>query len=194
MSANTNEIKIILASASPRRRELLATAGFEFEIKVSQADESVPEGTAPACAAAMVARKKALAVSADNPDACVLGADTIVVLGGEIMGKPADRADAVRMLTGLSGKTHTVITGVCLAYKGESVSFAQETRVKFYSLSPAEIEAYVESSEPMDKAGAYGIQGRGCTLVEGIEGDYFNVVGLPVARVSREIRKLLNGN
>ncbi len=182
--------KIILASASPRRRELLETAGVDFEILVSQADESVPDGTQPEAAAVMTAEKKARAVKALRPDGTVIGADTVVVSGGEIMGKPADRQDAVRMLGRLSGKVHTVVTGVCILGKDKEISFAQSTKVEFYPLSDGEIEAYVDSGEPMDKAGAYGIQGLGCTLVKGIEGDYFNVVGLPVARVVQELRKI----
>lgn len=183
--------KIILASASPRRKELLETAGLEFEICVSDADESIPEGTLPVDAAKMTATKKALAVAENHKDAVVIGADTIVVANGKILGKPKNEADAEAMLTMLSGIEHEVITGVCLASGEEIISFAQISKVKFYDLSAEEIRAYVATKEPMDKAGAYGIQGKGCTLVEEIEGDYFNIVGLPVARVAREINKLL---
>ena len=183
--------KIILASASPRRKELLETAGLEFEICVSDADESVPGGTLPVDAAKMTATKKALAVAESHKDDIVIGADTIVVAGGKILGKPKNEANAEAMLTMLSGIEHEVITGVCLASGEEIISFAQISKVKFYDLSAEEIRAYVATKEPMDKAGAYGIQGKGCTLVEKIEGDYFNIVGLPVARVAREINKLL---
>lgn len=183
--------KIILASASPRRKELLETAGIEFEICVTDVDESVPEGTAPADAAKMTAAKKALATAQSHKDDIVIGADTIVVAGGKILGKPKNRADAAAMLAMLSGAEHEVITGVCIAC-GESVnSFAQVSKVRFYELTADEIEAYVATGECDDKAGAYGIQGKGCTLVEKIEGDYFNIVGLPVARVVREINKLM---
>ncbi len=183
--------KIILASASPRRKELLETAGVEFEICVSDADESIPEGTLPADAAKITATKKALAVAESHKNDIVIGADTIVVAGGRILGKPADKADAEAMLTMLSGVEHEVITGVCLACGEEIRSFAQISKVKFYDLSAEEIKAYVATDEPMDKAGSYGIQGKGCTLVEKIEGDYFNIVGLPVAKVIREIKEML---
>ena len=183
--------KIILASASPRRKELLETAGAEFEIIVADVDESVPEGTKPGDAAVMTAEKKAVAVAENHKDSIVIGADTIVVAEGKILGKPADKDDAYRMLTMLSGVEHKVITGVCLACGDKKITFAQESKVKFYDLTADEINAYVETGEPMDKAGAYGIQGRGCVLVEKIEGDYFNIVGLPVARVMKELNKLM---
>ncbi len=183
--------KIILASASPRRKELLETAGAEFVILVADVDESIPDGTLPEDAAKMTAQKKALAVAQSNKNAIVIGADTIVVSGNRILGKPKDKADACAMLGMLSGVEHRVITGVCLACGDKKITFAQTSKVKFYELTDAEIKAYVETGEPMDKAGAYGIQGKGCVLVEKIEGDYFNIVGLPVARVMREIGKLM---
>lgn len=183
--------KIILASASPRRKELLETAGAEFEIIVADVDESVPEGTKPEDAAIMTAEKKALAVAESHKDSVVIGADTIVVAGEKILGKPTDKTDACRMLSMLSGVEHKVITGVCLACEDKKITFAQVSKVKFYDLTDDEINAYVETGEPMDKAGAYGIQGKGCVLVEKIEGDYFNIVGLPVARVMKELNKLM---
>ncbi|MBE6819986.1 MAG: septum formation inhibitor Maf [Ruminococcaceae bacterium] len=183
--------KIILASASPRRKELLETAGAEFEIVVAAVDETVPEGTKPENAAVMTAERKAAAVAENHKDSIVIGADTIVVAEGKILGKPADKADACRMLSMLSGVEHKVITGVCLACGDKKTTFAQVSKVKFYDLTADEINAYVETGEPMDKAGAYGIQGKGCVLVEKIEGDYFNIVGLPVARVMKEISKLM---
>ena len=181
--------KIILASASPRRRELLETAGVDFEILVSQADESVPDGTQPEAAAVMTAEKKARAVKALRPDGTVIGADTVVVSEGEIMGKPADRQDAVRMLSRLSGKVHTVVTGVCILGKDKEISFAQSTKVEFYPLSDGEIKAYVDSGEPMDKAGAYGIQGLGGAFVVGYEGRFDTVVGLSLALTEQLVKE-----
>lgn len=181
--------KIILASASPRRRELLATAGLDFEIIVADVDESVPEGTPPEKAAEMTAAKKALAVAESHPDDIVLGADTIVVADGKVLGKPHTKENAVKMLTMLSGREHLVITGVCVTCEGQTEIYHKTSKVRFYELTPDEIEKYADSGEPLDKAGAYGIQGLGCTLVESIEGDYFNIVGLPVASVVRLIRK-----
>ncbi len=183
--------KIILASASPRRRELLNVAGVEFEVLVSEADETVPEGTAPKDAAMMTAEKKALAVAEKCTDCVVIGADTIVVIGDKILGKPGDEADAAAMLRLLSGKEHEVITGVCITDGVKTERFAQVSKVRFYELTEDEIAAYVATKEPMDKAGSYGIQGRGCVLVESIEGDYFNIVGLPVAATVRALRRFI---
>lgn len=182
--------KIILASSSPRRKELLTTAGMKFEIHVEEVDETVPEGTPPAEAAKMTATKKAAAVAKDFTDCIVIGADTIVVANGRILGKPKDESDAKSMLRMLSGIEHEVITGVCLINGEKTEAFAQISKVKFYDLTDEEITAYVATKEPMDKAGAYGIQGLGCKLVEKIEGDYFNIVGLPVAEVCRRIKNL----
>lgn len=180
--------KIILASASPRRKELLTTAGIEFDIVIKDVDESIPDGTLPVEAAKMTAKKKALAVAKDFENCTVIGADTIVVAGDKILGKPADKADACKTLRMLSGIEHEVITGVCIANGNETDNFAVTSKVKFYELTDEEIETYVATGEPMDKAGSYGIQGKGCVLVERIEGDYFNIVGLPVAEVVRRIK------
>ena len=182
--------KIILASSSPRRKELLTTAGVEFEIHVRDVDETITEGTLPEEAAKKTAVKKAAAVAEDYADCVVIGADTIVVANGKILGKPKDEADAKAMLSMLSGIEHEVITGVCIIRDGKPETFAQISKVKFYDLTDEEISAYVATKEPMDKAGAYGIQGLGCRLVERIEGDYFNIVGLPVAEVVRRLRSL----
>lgn len=181
-------MNIVLASASPRRRELLERAGVTFTVKVSDADEHIEPETPPHEAVTFLARQKAQAVSRTCPDDLVIGADTVVVYGGEILGKPADAADAVRMLQMLSGKTHTVYTGVCLMRGDKAETFCEQTQVTFYPLTQREIGDYVATGEPMDKAGAYGIQGRGCTLVQRIDGDYFNVVGLPVAALCRRLR------
>ena len=184
--------KIILASASPRRRELLAQAGFEFEVITSDVDEVVDPALTPDMLVMSLATQKAQAVAVRHKEFVVIGSDTVVVLDGKVLGKPKDEADAVRMLKSLSGRTHEVYTGVCVAYGGETHSFFECTRVKFCELDSAQIEAYVATKEPMDKAGAYGIQGKGCVLVEGIEGDYFNVVGFPVSRFCREYKKLVD--
>ena len=181
-------MNVVLASASPRRRELLQKAGVEFTVKVSDADEHIEPDTPPHEAVMLLARQKAQAVAGTCPGDLVIGADTVVVFGGAILGKPTDKADAVRMLRMLSGQTHTVYTGVCLMCGNAAETFFEQTQVTFYPLTDNEIEAYVATGEPMDKAGAYGIQGRGCTLVQGICGDYFNVVGLPVAALCRRLR------
>ena len=180
-------MKLILASNSPRRKELLETAGLSFEICVKDVDETVPDGTAPIEAAKMTAAKKALATAESHKNDIVIGADTIVVANGKILGKPKDEVDAKSMLRMLSGIEHEVITGVCIIRNGKPEAFAQISKVKFYDLTDEEISAYVATKEPMDKAGAYGIQGLGCRLVERIEGDYFNIVGLPVAEVCRRL-------
>ena len=185
----TGPMRIVLASGSPRRRELMAREGFEFDVLTSDCDESYDAKMAPVDVAPYLAGKKAHAVAAtlqgDASNAVVIGADTIVALGSQIYGKPADADDACRMLRELSGKTHQVITGVCvIAPQGEQ-SFADITDVTFRELSDEEISAYVAGGEPMDKAGAYGIQGDGGALVDYIDGDFDNVVGLPVKRLAR---------
>lgn len=180
---------IILASQSPRRRELMANIVSDFEVIVSDADETVPEGIAPEEVPAYLARVKAAAVAGDHPGKTVIGADTVVILDGEVMGKPRDEADAVRMLQMLSGRVHTVITGCCIIRDGSRHSFSETTHVEFYPLNDREIMEYIATGEPFDKAGAYGIQGRGSVLVKRIEGDFFNVMGLPVGRLRRELEK-----
>lgn len=176
---------LILASGSPRRRELLSLITDEFEVLVSGCEEFVPEGTPAEKVPAILAEQKALAVAKLRPEDTVIGSDTVVVLNGEIFGKPKDKEHARAMLKALSGKKHFVYTGVAVAEKGEVRSFVQKTEVEFYELSDETIEKYIESLEPMDKAGSYGIQGKGSVLVKGISGDYFNVMGLPVAETAR---------
>ena len=179
--------RFILASASPRRKELLQKAGYTFEIVVSDADESLPAGITPENAVQLNAARKAQAVAETNPGAVVLGCDTVVAIDGAILGKPGDEAEAKRMLRRLSGNTHTVYSGVCITDGKKETVFAVATDVTFYALSARTIDAYVATKEPMDKAGAYGIQGLGCVLVREIAGDYSNVVGLPLSESARAL-------
>ena len=178
---------IILASGSPRRQELLKTAGVDYEVCAAVGEEILDPALHPADAAVEVARQKAREVAGKHPGDIIVAADTIVVLDNLILGKPKDKADAAAMLKLLSGREHIVYTGVCIIKNGEENCFTEATKVDFYPLEQDEIDAYVESGEPMDKAGAYGIQGLGCVLVKSIEGDYFNVMGLPVAKVVRAL-------
>jgi len=183
-------LKIVLASSSPRRKELLKMAGISFEIDVEGVEE-VADGETVEEIVCSLARQKCMPVALRRPKDCVIGADTVVALDGKILGKPEDKEDAKRMLRTLSGKSHAVYTGVCIAADSKKYVFCEKTEVKFFELTDSEIEQYVETGEPMDKAGAYGIQGLGCTLVEEIHGDYFNVVGLPVAKTVRRIREIV---
>ena len=179
--------RLILASGSPRRRELLAQAGFAFTVRAADVDESVLPGEDPIQYVTRLAREKAQAVyvlEGQGTDLVVLGADTTVVLDGEILGKPVDEADAASMLARLSGRTHRVITGVAVVSAGGVEAAAEVTAVRMRGLSDAEIAEYVETGEPMDKAGAYAIQGRAGRWIPRIEGCYFNVVGLPLALAS----------
>ena len=176
--------KLILASRSPRRAELLTAAGISFTVRTADTDETPRDGEDPSDYVIRVARDKAQAVHRETGE-IVLAADTTVVLGSEIMGKPIDAPDAVRMLTALAGRRHDVITGVCLIRDGEVATDWASTAVWFAAMTPHEIEQYVASGEPMDKAGAYAVQGVASRYVERIEGSYSNVVGLPVALVWR---------
>ena len=186
---------LVLASASPRRRELLQNAGIPFIIQASKIPELPREGEAPQACAERLAREKALDVFRQRPQDFVLGADTIVIVDGEILGKPRDVADAARMLRLLSGRTHRVTTGVCLVgpdRKGRSSlqeTRSETTRVTMSKLMDDDIESYVATGEPLDKAGAYAIQGIASRWISRIEGDYFNVVGLPVSLVYRMLRE-----
>lgn len=174
---------VVLASASPRRQELLTAAGYSFTVHTADVDETPRPGEAPDHYVARLAEAKARAVLARRPEALVLGADTTVVVDGDILAKPADAADAARMLRRLQGRAHEVLTGVALVSAGWSRVDVAATRVWFAPMTAAEIDAYVASGEPMDKAGAYAIQGRAARYVTRIEGSYSNVVGLPVALV-----------
>ncbi|UMY53738.1 MULTISPECIES: Maf family protein [Paenibacillus] len=182
--------RIILASTSPRRKELLAFLRLPFEVVPSHADESTPESWTPQQIVETLAARKAEAVmntAAQSKEArLVIGSDTIVVLDGSVLGKPADHADAVRMLTALQGRIHRVYTGVACIHTGtgEMLVRHRQTEVTMKPLSQEQIVAYVNTGEPSDKAGAYGIQGMGATLVESIQGCYFNVVGLPLSLLS----------
>ena len=189
-----NLLRFILASASPRRRELLNRAGLDFAVRPSALEEVLRPGESPEDFARRAATEKTLAVAATAPrDALVLGADTVVVAGNEVLGKPADPADAARMLRALSGATHRVITGVCLVSAPDRVEAARSetTLVTFRRLDEEEIADYLASGEPFDKAGAYGIQGLASKFVTRIEGCYFNVVGLPVALVYAMLKPFL---
>jgi septum formation protein len=186
-------IRLILASNSPRRRELLRNAGFQFDVRPSGIEENRTPGEPPEDFARRLARDKALDVARQsNPATLVLGADTVVAINGEILEKPADAADAARMLRTLSGHTHRVITGVCLVRAPQTVlAWAHErTLVTFRNLTEEEIGSYVESGEPFDKAGGYGIQGLASRFVPRIEGCYFNVVGLPIPLVYEMVKSI----
>jgi septum formation protein len=179
---------LILASQSPRRSELLSLAGIPFVAIAADVDESVRSGEGPEDYVKRVAEQKALAVDA-APGDIVLAADTVVVIDGEILGKPRDRADALRMLELLAGREHDVITGICLRHGHRVLNDQAKTRVKVMPLTRAEIEEYTATGEPMDKAGAYAIQGLASKFIERIEGSYSNVVGLPVELLYRHLRK-----
>lgn len=180
-------MKIILASNSPRRKELLEQVGIEFEVMSSDVDE-ITDKTAPADVVMDLSRIKAEAVARNNKGVVVLAADTVVAYNGQILGKPKEEADAFKMLKLLSGKAHQVFTGVTIVDEaGESNSFFESTDVLMYENSDELIKKYIATGEPMDKAGAYGIQGKGAVLVKEIKGDYNNVVGLPLSRVCKEL-------
>jgi septum formation protein len=196
--------KIILASGSPRRKQLLEWAEVKFEVLVKETPETYPPGLPTAEVPVHIARNKALAVKAAmalaakgaagngaaDPDPVIIAADTVVVLGEEIIGKPADREDAINILSKLSGQRHEVITGVVLLRGKEELAFYDRTAVWFHPLDRAELEGYVDRYRPYDKAGAYAIQEWiGVVGIKGIEGDFYNVMGLPVSRVVRALRE-----
>lgn len=178
---------LILASGSPRRRELLQMLGLEFTVSVSESEEKVPDGLTPAETVEHLAyqKYKSVAEKEGNADNVIVAADTIVVYGGRIFGKPSNTAEAEKMLETLSGNTHEVFTGVCVNGDCSHVI----SKVTFRNLEREEIVSYVKTGEPMDKAGAYGIQGIGSVLVENIDGDYFNIMGLPVCRLTCMLKK-----
>ncbi len=182
------DFKFILASASPRRRELLAAAGLFFEVDPVAVDERRQPGEPPDRYVARVARLKAEAGAVRHPAEVVLAADTAVVIGDDVLGKPADEEDAARMLRLLSGRAHQVLTGVAIAQGGRTLVHVETTTVRVHPLSPEEIAWYVRTGEPRDKAGAYAIQGLASRFIAGVDGSYTNVVGLPVSHVYQLLR------
>ena len=182
---------IVLASGSPRRQELLQRIGItDFDIRVPETEESYPEGLSPRQVVEYISREKAeAAAKLCTPAEIVITADTMVFLDEARLGKPADEADALRMLTSLQGRHHTVCTGITVRQGGRSLTESESTEVYFRPATEAELRGYIATGEPMDKAGAYGIQGMGALLVEKINGDFFNVMGLPVLRLSRMLSR-----
>lgn len=181
--------KIVLASGSPRRAEILTSVGWEFTKAVPDIDESERDGESPEDYVVRLAREKAEVVAVKFPDEIILAADTTVVINDQIIGKPVDLDDARRMLRMLSGVWHEVLTGVAIARDGEIKSGMQTTRVKFADMSEAEIEFLALNGDPLDKAGAYAVQAQAALFIEGIDGDYWNVVGLPISLVYELMRK-----
>jgi len=180
--------RVILASQSPRRRELLSLIGIPHEVRPAEIDERYLPGESPPVHAERLAREKAQRIR--DGEAVVIGSDTIVVVDGDVLGKPRDKAEAATMLRRLSGRTHTVITAIAVAWRGQLESGVEEVEVTFHALSDAEIDAYIATREPMDKAGAYGIQGYGATTIARVDGDYFAVMGLPLQRLVRLLQRL----
>lgn len=182
--------RILLASGSPRRAEIMASVGWEFDKSVPDVDESVIEGEPPEDYVQRLAGEKALAVADSHPGQIILAADTTVVIDGQIIGKPEDHADARRMIRKLAGNWHEVLTGVAVARNGDELIGIQRTRVKFAPMTEAEIHFLAEEGDPLDKAGAYAVQAQAALFIEGIEGDYWNVVGLPISLVYRLVRSI----
>ena len=180
---SVKDFRVVLASQSPRRRQLLDLIGIEHEVRPADVDESLVVGELPEHYAERLAREKAEAIAANDNDSVVIGADTTVVIDDMILGKPIDVGDAERMLRMLSGRSHTVITAVAASHRGRTVSAVEVVDVTFRALDGDEIKLYVATGEPMDKAGAYGIQGYGATIVRRIDGDYFAVMGLSLVRL-----------
>jgi septum formation protein len=180
-------IDIILASGSPRRKELLTTLQLPFTILVSDVDETIDNDIHPHEAVMELAARKANIIAKKQAEALIVGADTVVALGNDILGKPKDVSEAKSMLQSLSGKKHTVYTGVCLCWRGKERRFYERTEVLFWELSEQIIMDYIDSGSPFDKAGGYGIQDAGALFVRRIEGDYYNVVGLPISRLHQEL-------
>lgn len=182
-------MSMILASGSPRRKELLAMIDPDFAVITSEVDESAITAPTPADTALALATAKCKAVAKDHPEDVVIGCDTVVDCGGKIFGKPASRADAVDMLHALSGKAHQVHTGVCVCQGDVCKHFVATSTVRFYPIEEAAIQAYVDTPEPYDKAGGYAIQGTAALFCEGIDGCYYNIMGLPVSRLARLLKE-----
>jgi len=180
-----NAPRVILASQSPRRRELLTLVGIPHIVRPADIDEAYLPGEQPAAHAERLAREKAAVVAREHPDAVVIGSDTIVVVDGDVLGKPRDEAHAAEMLARLSDRSHVVMTAVAVQWRGVELSAVEEVGVTFHPLTAEDIQAYIATREPMDKAGAYGIQGYGATIVARVDGDYFAVMGLPLQRLVR---------
>ena len=183
-------VRVVLASSSPRRRELLTLIGVPHAVVPADIDETPRVGELPGPHAERLAREKAVAVTEREPNAVVIAADTIVVIDGDILGKPTDEAEAATMLRRLSGRRHTVLTAVAVARGAALVSDVEAVDVTFRELSPADITRYIATREPMDKAGAYGIQGYGATIVKRIDGDYFAVMGLALGMMVRLLERV----
>ena len=181
---------LILASQSPRRRELLGLITQDFLVRPTGCDETLDCADTAEHALQIACRKCAAALAEAGPEDAVIAADTVVYLDGLLLGKPRDPAEAAAMLSRLSGRTHTVCTGVAVAFRGGTRTLCQQTRVTFYDLSRSLIDWYVSTGEPMDKAGAYGIQGGAALFCTGIRGDYYNVMGLPVCRLGTVLKRL----
>lgn len=183
--------KIILASASPRRKELLEKIGLKFEAEPSGHEEAIPSGAEPHEFSQKISLEKAKVIASKHENAIVIAADTIIVLGNKIMGKPHTETEARKMLEAINGRSHYVITGFSIVDTGrnKTLSRSVETKVSIKKLTPAEIDAYVRSKEPLDKAGAYAIQGLGAVIVEKIEGDYYNVMGLPLNALTEALKE-----
>lgn len=187
------EYDVILASASPRRKELMQLICPSFRVIPADCGEAVPEALSAGDVPGFLSFQKCKCIADVYQKSVVIGCDTVVTTAdGEILGKPKDKEDAARMLRLLSGRMHTVDTGVSISYKGHTDTFTETTKVWFKDLTDEEIEDYINTGEPMDKAGAYGIQGEGTLLVDRIEGDFFNVVGLPVSKLAIKLHEMLD--
>ena len=184
--------RVILASASPRRQELIKLIFDNTEVLPAQCDETLPQDIGAREAVEYLSNiKNQATLNEVKGDCLIISADTVVAVNDEILGKPADKDDARRMISLLSGRIHQVYTGVTISYKGKVKTFSEKTDVEFFPLTEEETEEYISTSEPYDKAGSYGIQGKAGLLIKGINGDYYNVVGLPVARLKRELQEFL---